>query len=382
MSARTTGPSYDVVVIGGGIAGVSVAYELATDHTVLLLEMEPTLAHHATGRSAAMYLETYGGHQVRALTIASRHFLEHPPAGFHSTLMTPRPLLQVARPGRGDVIDALFEQVRPLVTEAAVVDAAEAARLCPILRPEAVAQGLYEPHAMELDVHALHQGYVAGLRARGGSIRRGCRVEHLEQTDAGWAIHATEGVVARAPVVVNAAGAWSDRVAVAAGCRPVGLTPQRRTVFTIPADGLPTDPRLPLLYDADETFYVKPEGEQFLCSPADRTPCEPGDAKADPIAIARALDEIRDVTSLAARSVRTSWAGLRTFAPDEEFVVGRDPAAPGFCWLAGQGGYGIQTAPASARLAASLVRGEALPDDLARLGLEASQLSPARFGPA
>jgi D-arginine dehydrogenase len=361
------------------MAGVSAAYELAPDHTVLLIEMESTLAYHATGRSAAMYLETYGGPQVRALTLASRPFLEDPPPGFESRLMTPRPLLQMARAGRGEIIDALYEQVRPFVPAARAVDAAEATQLCPILRPGAVAKGLFEPQAMELDVHALHQGYAKGLRARGGTVVRHSRVEHLERTDAGWDVHVADGVIAQGRIVLNAAGAWADDVAVAAGCRPVGLSPRRRTIFTIPDDRGSGDPLMPLLYDAEETFYLKPEGEQFLCSPADQTRCEPGDVKADTVEIARALDEIREVTTLAARTVRSSWAGLRTFAPDEEFVVGFDPTAPGFFWLAGQGGYGIQTAPATARLAASLVRGGALPDDVTRLGLDAALLSPARF---
>ncbi|WP_353510290.1 FAD-dependent oxidoreductase [Intrasporangium sp.] len=379
MRSAAAADTYDVVVVGGGVAGVSVAYELALDHTVLLVEMEPTLGYHATGRSAAMYLETYGGPQVRALTIGSRAFLEDPPAGFDRTLMTPRPLLQIARSGRGEIIDALHEQVRALVSDASTVDAAVAAQLCPILRPEAVAKGLFEPHAMELDVHALHQGFVKGLRARGGTVVRRRPVEHLRQSDEGWQVHAADGVVARGRVVVNAAGAWADQVAKAAGCAPVGLSPRRRTIFTVPGDGAPQDPLMPLLYDAEETFYVKPEGEQFLCSPADRTGCEPADVKPDTMEIARALDEIREVTTLAARSVRTSWAGLRTFAPDEEFVVGFDPEADGFFWLAGQGGYGIQTAPATARLAASLVRGSQAPGDLTRLGLDAPLLSPGRF---
>ncbi|MDC5697065.1 FAD-binding oxidoreductase [Intrasporangium calvum] len=379
MDPSAATPSYDVVVIGGGIAGVSAAYELAVDHTVLLVEMEATLGHHATGRSAAMYLETYGGPQVRALTIGSRAFLEDPPAGFDAPLMARRSLLQVARTGRGEMVDALHDQVRHLVTTATVVDAREASRICPILRPGTVAKGLLEPHARELDVHAIHHGYVRGLRARGGEILRSSRVTRIDRAGDRWEVHAGPHLVGRTPVVVNAAGAWADEVAAAAGAAPVGLVPRRRTVFTVAAPADIDVQRLPLLYDIDETFYLKPEGEQLLCSPADRTPSPPGDAKPDALEISRALDEIREVTTLEPRSVRASWAGLRTFALDEQFVVGFDADQPGFCWLAGQGGYGIQTAPAAARLTAALIRGESAPADLVELGLDVAVLSPSRF---
>lgn len=371
--------SFDVIVVGGGIAGVSVAHDLALDHRVLLLEMERTLAYHATGRSAAMYLETYGGPQVRALTLGSRPFLEGPPGGFHVPLMSPRALLQVARRGRGSAIDDLHDQVSVHVGRARVLDAAACVAACPVLRPDSIDQGLLEPDAMELDVHALHQGFVAGLRQRGGTIRRGQPVARLDQMGNRWEVHLRDGAVHQGRVVVNAAGAWADEVAAAAGRPRLGLTPLRRTVFTIPGEGRWPTPDLPLLYDVDETCYVKPEGAQFLCSPADRTPCEPDDVAADTLAIARALDDIRELTTLAARSVRASWAGLRTFAPDGEFVVGFDPEATGLFWLAGQGGYGIQTAPATARLAASLIRGEGPPDDLLGLGLDPAALSPSRF---
>jgi D-arginine dehydrogenase len=374
-----TQPPFDVIVIGGGIAGISVADELAVDHRVLLIEMESTLGFHATGRSAAMYLETYGGPQVRALTMGSRSFLENPPPGFTPPLMSPRPLLQVARPGRDSAIESLHEQVRTHVGTARLLTAGEAIAVCPIIRPGAISKGLLEPGAMELDVHALHQGHVRRFRERGGDIERDQTVSRLEQTGSGWDVHTQAGGVRHGRIVVNAAGAWADEVAKAAGCAPVGLTPMRRTVFTVPGEDVPGARDLALLYDVDETFYVKPEGHQFLCSPADRTLCEPGDVSADGLEIARALDEIREVTTLSARSVRTSWAGLRTFAPDGEFVVGFDEAAEGFFWLAGQGGYGIQTAPATARLAAALIRGEAPPDDLLSLGLDPAALSPRRF---
>nr|MCW2728614.1 dependent oxidoreductase [Aeromicrobium sp.] len=370
---------WDVMVIGAGIAGASLAYELASTADVLLLDMEQTLGYHATGRSAAMFLETYGGEDIRALTVASRAFLEAPPAGFESPLLRPRPLLQFARIGRGQALKELFEGVNGVVGGVTLVDEAEARELCPILRQGIVEIGLHEPSAMEMDVDALHQGFVHAFRSRGGDLQRGSRVDELARTARGWEARLGDGTTVSATTVVNAAGAWADQVAGTAGVRPVGLTPRRRTAFTTAGpDGVALD-RLPMLYDVDETFYVKPEGDQMLCSPADKTASEPTDARADTLAIARSLDEIREVTTIPARSVRASWAGLRTFSPDEGLVVGRDPDDETFFWLAGQGGYGVQTAPALARYAAAAITGDDAPKDVLGLGLRPDRIAPDRF---
>ena len=375
MSTET----WDVVVIGGGIAGASVAYELAAAASVLLVEMEDTLGHHATGRSAAMFLETYGGSDVRALTLASRAFLESAPAEFESQLLTPRPLLQFARTGSDDTIRHVFDDVQDVVADARLVDEVEARALCPILRDGIVELGLYEPSAMEMDVDALHQGFVRGFRNRGGVVRRGAGVRELVPHGGRWEARLSDGDSVQATTVVNAAGAWADRVAVAAGLEPIGLTPRLRTAFTTAAPEGVTLEHLPLLYDVDETFYVKPEGEQMLCSPADKTASEPVDARADTMEIARCLDEIREATTIPARAVRASWAGLRTFSPDDNLVVGHEPEADGFFWLAGQAGYGVQTSPALARFAAAAIVGDATPADVLQLGLRADRIAPARF---
>lgn len=377
MAGITRGDEFDAIVVGGGMAGASVAYELAVDRRVVLLEAESAPGYHSTGRSAAMFLESYGGPDVRALTKASRVFFEAPPAGFAGPLMTPRAFLHVGRPGQGARVRALFDEISCPGDGLEMLDASRLQRVCPLLRDGAVVAGLYEPNAQALDVHALHQGYLRELRRRGGGIRCGAKVVAVRPGVRGWQVEAGDAPLT-APLIVNAAGAWADLVAAAAGVAPVGLVPLRRTAFTIAAEeSLPA--QLPMLADLDEAFYIKPEGEVLLCSPSDRTPCPPGDAKPDQLEIARALDHIRAVTNLRARSVRASWAGLRTFSPDGNLVIGDDRDAPGFFWFAGQGGYGIQTAPAAARVAAALIRGERPPADVTAFGFDAKRVSPHRF---
>lgn len=374
----TTGA--DVIVIGGGIAGLSVAYELSHAVRVSVLEMESTLAYHTTGRSAATFLETYGGEQVRALTTASRAFLEQPPDCFEPVLMTPRPLLQFAVTGRGHVVERMHASVVSLVSDAELLTGAQCCEIFPLLRPEVAERGLHEPRAMALDVAAIHQGYVRGARANGTAVHRDARVVALAHRAHRWTVTTADGRRHQAPVVVNAAGAWADVVAAAAGVRGVGLTPLRRTIFMVASPTGERNDGLPNCSEVDDAFYVNPEGTQFLCSPADETPCPPSDAKPDELEIARAIEAINAATTLGVRGISSSWAGLRTFAPDRTFVVGEDPGAPGFFWLAGQGGYGIQTAPSAARLAAALVLGQDVPADLVARGLDLTQLAPRRAG--
>lgn len=370
--------SFDVLVIGGGMAGVSIGYELAAARTVGLLEMEGTLAFHTTGRSAATFLESYGGPQIRALTTSSRAFLEDPPDYFESKPLSPLPLLFVAPEGRGHLVEQLQAEVSALVPEVRLVSPDEAMELNPVLAPGYTELAMLEPGAMEIDVHAVHQGYLRGLRDRKGEVSTSARVVRAERAGGVWTVTSAEGEQFQAPILVNAAGAWVDQVATAAGVKPIGIMPLRRTIFMLSApQGLDTA-RLPLTGDIDATYYIKPEGVQFLCSPADETPSEPCDARADEMEIARAIDAINVATTLQARHVRTSWAGLRNFTPDRVPVVGFDHDAEGFFWFAGQGGYGIQTAPAMARSGAALAQGEDLPADIRSRGLQASDLAPDR----
>jgi D-arginine dehydrogenase len=372
--------AYDVIVIGGGIAGVSIGFELSKDRSVCLLEMESTLAFHTTGRSAATFLETYGGPEIRALTTGSRDFLENPPEHFESALMSPRPLLQFAKVGRGSVIEQLHADVLPLVPDAELLSPERVSELFPIVKPGYVDAGMYEPGAMELDVHGIHQGYARGMRARKGEIVKSAPVVGLDHGPTGWTVTTTDGKTRTATAVVNASGAWGDVLGELAGAKPVGLMPLRRSIFMVSSPTGAATKDLPIFGDIDQSFYIKPEGEQFLCSPADETPTPPSDVSADTLEIARALDEINAATTLNARSVSSSWAGLRSFVPDRNFVVGPDPDVPDFHWFVGQGGYGIQTSPASAMVGAALVRGEDIPADLVARGLDISRLAPGRPG--
>ncbi|MEY2581181.1 MAG: D-arginine dehydrogenase [Ilumatobacteraceae bacterium] len=371
--------SYDVLVIGGGIAGVSIGYELATDRSVGLLEMEPTLAYHTTGRSVATFLESYGGRTIRLLTTASRSFMEEPPEGFGRPLLKPLPLIWVAPHGDVDDLNAMYESVVELVPDMRVIGADEAVEATKIIRPDWVAGGLVEPGASEIDVAALHGGYAGGLRSLGGQVHTSAGVAAMQRMGDVWRVTDRAGDQYEAAVVVNAAGSWCDLVAGLAGVRPVGIHPMRRTVFTIgPAAGIDTQ-TVPLVADVNGTFYLKPEGPQILCSPADEVPSEPCDARAEEADIAKAIDVINAATTLDIRHVRSSWAGLRNFVADRSPVAGYDDGVDGFFWFVGQGGYGIQISPALAQAGASLVRDEGIPDGLARRGLDTAALGRQRL---
>jgi D-arginine dehydrogenase len=374
--------SFDVIMVGGGMAGVSIGYELAADHRVALLDMEGTLAFHTTGRSAAMFLESYGGPAVRALTTASREFLTNPPSDVEGVLLTNLAMLHIASAGRGAAIRELYRDVSSLVPEVDLVEPDDVLKLQPLMRPGYVELALLEPGAMEIDVHALHQGFLRGLRRRGGEVVVSAPVHGVERRHGVWTVSDAAGRAWQAPVVVNAAGAWADRVAQVFGAAPVGLAPLRRTAFTIDAPAGVDARSMPMVADIDDAFYFKPEGRRFLCSPADETPQEPADARPDESEIARALETIGEATTLDVSHVRSSWAGLRSFVADRTPVVGHDPSVEGLFWYAAQGGYGIQIAPALARTGAALLRGRPVPDDVARRGLTADALAPDRFAAA
>jgi D-arginine dehydrogenase len=372
MSAET----FDVVVIGAGMAGATVAARLAVDRRVVMLERESQPGYHSTGRSAALFSETYGNAPVRALSRASRDFLFAPPPGFTEyPLARMRGSLHIARADQ----DAAYEEflAQPdVATHTRTVSADEALSLCPILRPGYVTKAVLEPQASDVDVHALHQGFLR--MARNGRLVTDADVVALEHTGELWHVHTPAGGFT-APIVVNAAGAWADTIAKLAGVTPLGIAPFRRTALLVDAPpGFDADV-LPNTIDIGEEFYFKPDAGRLLLSPADETPSPPSDVQPDEMDVAIAIDRVQSATTLDIRRVFRKWAGLRSFAPDRTPAIGFDARAEGFFWLAGQGGYGIQTAPAASLLAAALIRGQSVPDELLRFGVSAAEISPRRF---
>ena len=370
--------NFDAIVIGGGIAGASIGYELSSDRSVCMLEMEDALAFHTTGRSAATFLEALGTDQIRGLTTGSRAFLENPPEMIESAPLSPLPLLMYAKHGRSAAIKDFYEAVNRWVPNSSLLDASQVISYCPVMREDHVESGFYDPNAMELDVQAIHQGYVRGFRTNGGEIKRSEKVISLSREAGIWKIGTSAGNTYNAPIVINAAGAWGDEVAKLAGVTQCGLVPKVRTIFMVNSPSGEETKDLPIVGDIDGAYYFKPEGNQFLVSPMDQTPSAPCDASPDELEIARALDELNEATTINAKSVNSTWGGLRTFVADENPVIGFDPEAEGFFWMVGQGGYGIQTSPAVARLSAALVRQQGVPEDLISRGVQASALAPGR----
>jgi len=368
----------DVVVIGGGIAGVSVAATLAETLKVVVLERESHPGVHSTGRSAALFSEIYGGETIRALSRGSREFLYSPPPGFtDSLLVRPRDTLHIATAEQEKRLDefANLPDVAPAIRRLSGI---ETHALCPILREDQVVAGALETASADLDVNGLHQGWLRQLRARGGRLQVNAEVNTLEHTGSAWRLETADSTI-HADVVINAAGAWADVIARRAGVREVGLQPLRRTALIVDMPAALHVDSWPMVIDIDEQFYFKPDAGALLISPADETLSEPCDAWPDDLDVAIAVDRVQNATTLEVDRVRRSWAGLRSFVADRTPVVGYAPEAQGFFWLAGQGGYGIQTAPAMAMLAAALVRRMAVPQQLLSFGLDARTLRPERL---
>ena len=366
---------FDFIIIGGGIAGAGVAYHLARTARVAVFERESFPGYHTTGRSAALFAETYGNAPIRALNRGSRCFFENPPPGFaEHPLVTPRGCLFIARP---DQLDALA--AHRLISPAGVrtLDGDDIRRLVPVLRADYAAAAILDTDVMDIDVHALHQGFLRGARAQGAEVLTEAEALRLTRRGELWQVDTGIDTFS-APVIVNAAGAWADALGALAGARSIGLQPLRRTAMLIdPPAGMAVD-GWPAVIDVDEQFYFKPDAGKLLVSPADETPSPPCDARPEELDIALGIDRMQCAADIPVRHIARSWAGLRSFVADRSPVVGFDAEAPGFFWLAGQGGYGIQTAPALTRLAAALAQGAEAPPDLVDVGVTAATLSATR----
>lgn len=371
----------DFIIIGGGIAGASAGYELCRHGKVILLEKENLPGYHTTGRSSAIFQKSYnrGDPLLNILVSASEDFLHAPPAEFAAhSLLTPRPLIYIAPPGQQDRLDDLRQRLVEINVATDFIAGQEIADIIPALSPDYQARALLEQGLADIDVGALHGGYLQGITARGSSIMTNAGVTGLIRNNDCWQVTTKTGQF-QAPVVINAAGAWVDRVAGLADIAPIGIRPLRRTVImvTLPGDICPDN--WPIVMDVSENYYFKPEGGKILMTPGDATLSPPCDAQPEEIDIAWAAHYLEQATSLTVGRIERRWAGLRNHVADNHPVAGFDPDAPGFFWLAGQGGFGIKTAPAMGRIAAALITGGRLPQDMVALGLSEERISVKRL---
>ena len=359
---------FDIVVIGAGIAGASVAAHLAETHKVLIAEMEDRPGYHTTGRSAATYEPNYGPAAICALTRASRR--EYDALGY----LTPRQSLFLMPDGQESDFDALNAAQQGMRE----ITVAEAKAKFPLLKDGYARRALLDPGTADIDVDLLHQAYLRQFKQRGGTLICDAPVTTIENRD-GWLLNAG-GQSFRAPVIVNAAGAWGDHVADLAGKRKLGLQPKRRSVAVVPLPDVVNAAAWPLTVDVGETWYAKPQSGKRLVSSAEATPVDAHDAFADDMALAEGIDRFQQAVDFEVTRVERTWGGLRSFVPDGNPVVGYGKNQDGFFWLIGQGGYGIQSAPALSRLAAALVRNENPPSDIMDEGLVLADITPRRFG--
>lgn len=369
----------DFLVVGGGIAAASVGFWLAPHGRVVLLERESQPGYHSTGRSAALFMESYGTPQVRALTLASRAFFEAAPGGFtEHAVLSPRGAMMVAEHGQEEALGEHWDILRAMSPNARLLDAQGACEITPVLRRERLAGAVHEPDAADMDVHAIHQGFLRGIRRAGGRIVTDADVTSLRRVGHVW--HATAGgQTHEAPIVLNATGAWAGMVGAMAGAMDIGLQPRRRSAFIFaPPPGCDAS-AWPLVAGVTEDWYIKPDAGMLLGSPANVDPVPPHDVQPEELDIALAIARIEEMTTLTIRRPTRTWAGLRSFVADGDLVGGWDPQVPGFFWVAAQGGYGIQTSPAMGEACASLARGEPIPAHIAARGLTAAMLSPERL---
>ncbi|QHL90736.1 FAD-dependent oxidoreductase [Sphingomonas changnyeongensis] len=371
------GSTAEFLIIGGGVAGLSAAAALAPNGRTVVLEAEAATGTHSSGRSVTFSHYGIGGATVRGMTAWSRAFFLDPPDGFDA-LCRVTPALFVATPEMRDELGRLEAITRGLTDQVERLDDAGMAALCPVLRfgPDAITDGFVHHEGLRLDPHAMLTGYARQVRRHGGSVVTGARVAAIARTGTDWQVTTGTGERCSAPVLINAAGAWADGLAALAGVAPLGLSPLRRTVIAFdPSPG--QDVRAwPFVKTATDHVYFLPDGGRLLASPVDEHPDQPGDAQPEEIDMAIAADRVMAITRLDVRRITHKWAGLRTFTADRVPVAGWATDAPGFFWLAGQGGYGLQTAPAMAQISAALITGTAWPEGLTEAGAPPAAITP------
>ena len=371
----------DVLIIGAGIAGASLAWRLSrAGRSVLLLEREAQPGTHSTGRSAAMFMESYGPPGVRALTRASRAFYLNPPAGFaEQPLLHPRHALFVATPAQRGALAALHDELAATGTSLKLLNAEQLAQAAPALKPDLFDGALLDTDGYDIDVDTLLQGFLRGARQAGTRVLTSAVPTQAERVGDAWHVALSNAETVQARTVVNAAGAWADEVAALFGAAPLGIEPRRRSAFTFrPPEGVDVS-NWPMVADVDETWYFKPDAGQLLGSPANADPVDAHDVQPEELDIATGIFHIEHKTTLQIRRPTHTWAGLRSFVPDGDLVVGWDPRAEAFLWVAAQGGYGIQSAPGYALLARNLALGQPLDARLQAEGVDAAALSPLRL---
>ena len=370
-----------MLIIGAGIAGASLAWRLArAGRPVVLIEREPQPGMHSTGRSAAMFMESYGPPGVRALTRASRDFYLHPPAGFaEAPLLSPRHALFVATAGQQAALARMQADLAASGTTMVLLNSELLAQAAPALKPGLFQNALLDEQGYDMDVHALLQGFLRGARQAGARLLTGVQPLRAAHDGQRWRVALSDGNELVAHTVVNAAGAWADELAALFGAAPIGLQPRRRSAFTFRAPEGVDIGGWPMVADVDEAWYFKPDAGQLLGSPANADPVPPHDVQPEEFDIALGIHLIQEATNLRIERPTATWAGLRSFVADGDLVIGFDDACPGFFWLAAQGGYGIQSAAGASLLAASLIAGQPLPAELAAHGVEPRVVSPLRL---
>jgi D-arginine dehydrogenase len=374
----------DAVVIGAGIAGASVAYFMSNHAKVVVLERESHPGVHSTGRSAALFSESYGNEQIRALTRASRAFLERPPRGFaENALLSPRGALVTGTLEQEAEVQRDWQAMSAFTPQLQLLDARQVRALVPVLEPEYAHIGMYEPGAADIDVNSLHQGFLRGLRQRGSRVECDVQIHSISRSNGDWlieaAIRGAPPQVLRAPLLIDAAGAWADEVAALAGVSPLGLEPRRRTAFLFEPPAGVTTAHWPFVTTVSEDFYFKPDAGLLLGSPANADPVAPHDVQPEELDIALAIDRIERATTLRIDRPLRPWAGLRSFVSDGGVVGGFAPESRGFFWVAALGGYGIQTSAALGEACAHLALGRGIPPHLADAGVSAATLGVERL---